>query len=53
MIHRTEQEAFLAGEFGTAYIQRNQGDALQTSNLDFFATGLQGATEQCGVMTCP
>ena len=33
MTFKTDQEAFWAGEFGTEYIQRNQGDALlaQTS----------------------
>jgi spore coat polysaccharide biosynthesis protein SpsF len=40
---RTEQEAFWAGEFGTEYIQRNQGDALLAANLDFFAKALRAA----------
>lgn len=40
---KTEQEAFWAGAFGTEYIQRNQGDALLASNLDFFAKALRGA----------
>jgi pseudaminic acid biosynthesis-associated methylase len=43
MTYQTEQEAFWAGEFGTAYIQRNQGDALLASNLDFFAKALRAA----------
>lgn len=43
MTFKTEQEAFWAGEFGTEYIQRNQGDALLASNLDFFAKALRGA----------
>lgn len=43
MIFKTEQEAFWAGGFGTEYIQRNQGDALLASNLDFFAKALHGA----------
>lgn len=43
MTFKTEQEAFWAGDFGTEYIQRNQGDALLASNLDFFAKGLQSA----------
>ena len=43
MIFKTEQEAFWAGAFGTEYIQRNQGDALLASNLDFFAKALSGA----------
>jgi pseudaminic acid biosynthesis-associated methylase len=39
--YKTEQEAFWAGAFGTDYIQRNQGDALLASNLNFFAKALQ------------
>ena len=34
---RTEQENFWAGDFGTKYIQRNQGDQLLASNLNFFS----------------
>ncbi len=49
MTFRTEQETFWAGEFGTEYIQRNQGDALLASNLDFFAKSLRAAR---GVKTC-
>lgn len=49
MTFKTEQEAFWAGEFGTEYIQRNQGDALLASNLDFFAKTLRAAR---GVNTC-
>ena len=49
MIFKTEQEAFWAGEFGTEYIQRNQGDALLASNLDFFAKALRATR---GVKTC-
>ncbi|MBX9610331.1 MAG: hypothetical protein K2X51_01755 [Burkholderiales bacterium] len=41
MTFKTEQEAFWAGEFGTAYIGRNQGDALLASNLDFFSKALR------------
>jgi pseudaminic acid biosynthesis-associated methylase len=37
---RTEQEAFWAGEFGTEYIARNQGEALLASNLNFFSKAL-------------
>jgi spore coat polysaccharide biosynthesis protein SpsF len=40
---RTEQEAFWAGEFGTEYSERNQGDALLASNLQFFAGVLRRA----------
>lgn len=49
MTFKTEQETFWAGEFGTEYIQRNQGDALLASNLDFFAKTLRAAR---GVKTC-
>lgn len=42
MTFKTEQEAFWAGDFGTDYIQRNQGNALLASNLDFFAKALRG-----------
>lgn len=41
MSYTTEQEAFWAGEFGNAYIERNQGDALLASNLDFFSKALR------------
>lgn len=49
MTFKTAQEAFWAGAFGTEYIQRNQGDALLASNLDFFAKALRAAR---GVKTC-
>ncbi|MFZ1743480.1 MAG: pseudaminic acid biosynthesis-associated methylase [Pontixanthobacter sp.] len=49
MTFKTEQENFWAGEFGTEYIQRNQGDCLLASNLDFFTKALRGAR---GVKTC-
>ena len=49
MTFKTEQEAFWAGEFGTAYIGRNQGEALLASNLDFFAKALRQAR---GVRSC-
>lgn len=49
MTFKTEQESFWAGDFGTEYIQRNQGDALLASNLDFFAKALHAAR---GVKTC-
>jgi len=41
MTYKTEQEIFWAGEFGTEYIQRNQGDALLASNLNFFSKALE------------
>ena len=37
MAYKTEQEAFWAGEFGTGYIERNQGKALLAANLSFFS----------------
>jgi pseudaminic acid biosynthesis-associated methylase len=46
---KTDQEAFWAGDFGTEYIQRNQGDVLLASNLDFFTKALRGAR---GVKSC-
>jgi spore coat polysaccharide biosynthesis protein SpsF len=45
MTFKTEQEAFWAGAFGTEYIQRNQGDALLASNLDFFAKALRATRD--------
>lgn len=47
--YRTEQEAFWAGSFGDAYIERNQGDALLASNLNFFTKALGQAR---GVRSC-
>jgi len=41
---KTEQESFGAGEFGTEYIDRNNGDAILASNLSFFSKALRGAT---------
>jgi pseudaminic acid biosynthesis-associated methylase len=49
MTFKTQQEAFWAGAFGTEYIQRNQGDSLLASNLDFFAKALR---DMRGVRTC-
>ena len=45
MEFKTEQESFWAGEFGTEYIQRNQGDALLASNLNFFTKALRSARD--------
>lgn len=39
----TEQETFWAGDFGTAYIERNQGPELLASNLRFFVDALRNA----------
>lgn len=46
---KTEQEAFWAGEFGTQYIARNQGEVLLASNLDFFSKALRSAS---GIKNC-
>lgn len=49
MSFKTDQETFWAGAFGTDYIERNQGDQLLASNLDFFAKALRSAY---GVKSC-
>ena len=41
--HKTPQEKFWAGEFGTEYIARNTGDKLLASNLSFFIKALNQA----------
>jgi spore coat polysaccharide biosynthesis protein SpsF len=38
---KTHQEQFWAGDFGDAYISRNQGDELLASNLSFFSNALK------------
>lgn len=40
---KTEQESFWAGEFGTQYIERNQGAQLLASNISFFSKALRSA----------
>lgn len=47
--YSTEQEKFWAGEFGTDYISRNEGDLLLASNLDFFSKALRCAQN---IKTC-
>lgn len=49
MTFKTEQETFWAGEFGNAYIVRNQGDVLLASNLDFFSKALRATR---GIQSC-
>jgi len=44
MTFKTEQEEFWAGDFGTDYIDRNKGDKLLASNLNFFSKALARAT---------
>lgn len=46
---QTDQEEFWAGSFGTEYIERNQGEKLLASNLDFFAKAFRATRE---VKTC-
>jgi spore coat polysaccharide biosynthesis protein SpsF len=41
MKYKTDQEEFWAGNFGTEYLERNQGDALLASNLNFFVNALR------------
>lgn len=43
MEFNSEQEKFWATDFGTDYIDRNQGDALLASNLNFFSQALRVA----------
>lgn len=43
MKYQTEQEAFWAGDFGDAYIERNQGDQQVAGNLNLFAQALRMA----------
>lgn len=49
MVYKTDQELFWAGEFGTGYIQRNQGDELLASNINFFSHALR---RTMGVTSC-
>jgi len=42
--YKTEQEAFWAGGFGNDYIDRNKGNKLLASNLNFFTKSLARAT---------
>jgi len=47
--YQTEQEKFWAGGFGTDYIDRNKGEKLLASNLNFFTKTLvqAGKIERC------
>lgn len=49
MAFKTDQENFWAGQFGREYINRNQGEALLASNLNFFSKALRFAH---GVNSC-
>ena len=42
---KTDQEAFWAGEFGTAYIKRNRGADLLASNVALFSRALRAANK--------
>jgi spore coat polysaccharide biosynthesis protein SpsF len=41
--YMTEQESFWAGEFGSAYVQRNQGDDLIAAKVSMFNRALSAA----------
>lgn len=43
--YKTPQEDFWAGEFGDDYIDRNKGDKLLASNLNFFNMSLKSITK--------
>jgi len=47
--YTTDQENFWVGEFGNAYVQRNQGDLLVASNIDLFSKALRSAR---GINNC-
>lgn len=40
-MYHTEQENFWAGEFGNAYVERNQGEQMLASNLALFSEALR------------
>ncbi|MDI9355571.1 MAG: hypothetical protein QM536_00905 [Chitinophagaceae bacterium] len=42
-MYKTEQENFWAEDFGDDYIQRNQGEVLLASNINFFSKSLNHA----------
>ena len=47
--YETDQESFWAGEFGIDYINRNKGEKIIASNLNFFSKALAqaGKIERC------
>ena len=49
MTFKTDQEKFWAETFGKEYIDRNKGEKLLASNLDFFTKALKSTQ---GVKTC-
>lgn len=42
---KTPQESFWAGDFGNDYIDRNKGDKLLASNLNFFNNSLKSVSK--------
>ena len=42
---KTQQEKFWAGDFGNDYIDRNKGDKLLSSNLNFFNNSLKSISK--------
>ncbi|MDR7152334.1 spore coat polysaccharide biosynthesis protein SpsF [Hydrogenophaga palleronii] len=49
MSFKTEQETFWAGDFGSDYVKRNQGNALKAANIDFFSKALRATR---GLRSC-
>ena len=49
MTFKTDQENFWAESFGKEYIDRNNGEKLLASNLDFFTKALKSTQ---GVKSC-
>ena len=49
MTFKTDQEKFWAETFGKEYIDRNKGEKLLASNLDFFTKALKSTQ---GIKTC-
>jgi len=43
--NQTEQEIFWSGDFGDEYIDRNQGEQLLASNLNFFNDALRACSK--------
>jgi pseudaminic acid biosynthesis-associated methylase len=50
----TEQETFWRGEFGDAYTERNQGDAIESTNLRFWERIISrtGSIDSCFEIGC-
>jgi pseudaminic acid biosynthesis-associated methylase len=54
MRYKTEQEKFLAGEFGNEYLVRNSGSKIISSNISLFTSVLKSAPqiESIGELGC-